>query len=81
VTRERALWITVAVAVVAGLTADLLIGTYTTGLMMGLGFLGCAALILGAKALQARVLKRPEDYYDDLARRTGFADDPDGDRP
>lgn len=74
------LWVAVAVAAIAGITADLVIGTYTTGLMMALGFLGCAALILGSKWLQAHLLKRPEDYYDQLARRTGVTDDPEGGR-
>lgn len=74
--RTTGLWVAVAVAAVAGITADVIIGTYTTGLMMGIGFLGCVALILGAKGLQRRVLKRPEDYYQQLAARTGFAPEP-----
>jgi hypothetical protein len=74
--RTRTLWIVVAAAAAAGIVADLLIGTYTTGLMMAIGFLGCGALILGAKATQKRFLKRPEGYYDELARRTGFAPEP-----
>lgn len=76
VNRTTGLWIAVAVAAVAGIIADLVIGTYTTGLMMAIGFLGCGALILGAKATQKRFLKRPEGYYDQLAHRTGFAPEP-----
>lgn len=69
-TRTAKLWIAVAVAAAAGIAADLVIGTYTAGLMMVVGFVGCAALILGAKALSTNVIKRPEDYYDRLAERT-----------
>lgn len=76
INRTTALWVAVGVAAVAGIIADLSIGTYTTGLMMSIGFVGCGALILGAKGLQRRALKRPEDYYDQLAARTGFATEP-----
>jgi len=76
VSRATGLWVAVGVAAVAGIVADLVIGTYTTGLMMAIGFLGCGALILGAKGAQKRFLKRPEGYYDQLARRTGFAAEP-----
>ena len=76
VNRTTGLWLAVGVGAVAGIVADLVIGTYTTGLMMAIGFLGCGALILGAKAAQKRFLKRPEGYYDQLAQRSGFAVEP-----
>jgi hypothetical protein len=55
-------WPVVAVALVAGLVLDLALGL-TPLVTAATGLLGSVALVLGAKWLGSRLLKRPESYY------------------
>jgi len=63
------LLVAAAVAAVLAVIADLALGVSSPGLIAATGFLGCAALILGAKWVGKVWLRRDEDYWERVAQR------------
>ena len=59
----RHVLVLVVVTFVLGIGADLALGASRPGLIAGIGFLGCVAMIYGAKWLGKALLSRPESYW------------------
>lgn len=57
------LWVATAAAAVAAVAVDIALGASRPGFVAVLGYGGCVVLVLGSKAVVARLLKRPETYY------------------
>lgn len=64
----RHVLVLVVVAFVFGVGADLALGASRPGLIAGIGFLGCVAMIYGAKWLGKTLLSRPESYWADTGQ-------------
>jgi cell shape-determining protein MreD len=63
----RRVWAVTAVAFVAGVVADLLLGAQPPGYMAAFAFLGCIVIIVASKWLGKIALQRPETYYEEEA--------------
>ena len=60
----RRLWLVIAVALVVGIGADVVVGEDLPGFVAMFSFLGCIVIIVASRWLGKVLLQRREDYYE-----------------